>query len=51
MGVMEHWNWAPSLESSKSRLDMGLGTLLWVALLEWGGRQMTPELPSHPVIL
>ena len=44
--VMEHWHMLPrgcgvsSLETSKSCLDKGLGTLLWVALLELGFSQM-----------
>ena len=36
-----------SLEISKSQLDIGLGTLLWVSLLEWGLDLMDPEVPSH----
>lgn len=36
-----------SLEISKSRLDVVLGTLLWVALIELGLEQMLPELPAN----
>ena len=42
MQVTEHWHRLPrgcgvsSLEVSKSRLAVGLGTLLWVALLQRG---------------
>lgn len=49
MGVTEHWNWAPSLESSKSRLDTVLGALLRVVLLgleRWAQR----SLPNSPIL-
>ncbi len=48
MQVMEHWHRLPrgcgvsSLEIFQSRLDVALGTLLWVSLLEQGlGRRDT----------
>ena len=46
---MEHWHRLPrgcgvsSLEMSKSHLDMGLGTLLWVFQLEQQLGQMDLE--------
>ena len=43
-----------SLEIFRSRLDMVLGSLLWVALLEQELDQVDPDSPaslSHPVIL
>jgi len=50
--VMEHWHRLPrgcgvsSLEVSRSCLAVGLGTLLWVALLQrgwdWGTRRALP---------
>jgi len=58
--VTEHWHRLPrscgisSLETFQSHLDMDLGTLLWVSLLEEGWARWPPELPSylnHPVIL
>lgn len=42
------------LEISKSCLNVVLGTLLWVSLLEQGVGQMDPDVPSdlsYPVIL
>lgn len=33
-----------SLEISKSHLDMALGSLLWMSLLEWVLDQMDPEI-------
>ena len=56
MRVLQHWHRLPrgcgvsSLELSRSHLAVGLGTLLWVVLLE----QVGPELPAslnHPVSL
>lgn len=35
------------MEISKSNLDVVLGTLIWVALLEWGLEQMDPEVPAN----
>ena len=43
-----------SLGISSSRLDVALGTLLWVALLEEGPEQVGPDFPanlSHAVIV
>lgn len=43
-----------SFEISRSHLDVGLGTMLWVSLLDQGLGQMDPEGPaslSHAVIL
>ena len=57
---MEHWHRLPrgcgvsSLELSRSRLAMGLGTLLWVVLLEQGlGHRDTegPACLSQPGVL
>ena len=36
------------LESFQSCMDMGLGSLLWVCLLEQGLEQMDPEVPFNP---
>lgn len=56
--MTEHWNWLPtevvesqSLEMSKSHLDMGLGPLLWVALLEQGEEQIDTEGPPYSAML
>ena len=52
--VMEHWHRLPrgcgvsSSETIKTQLDVGLGTLLWVSLLELGLAQMDPEGSSNP---
>ena len=50
---MEHWHRLPrgcgvsSVELSRSRLAMGLGTLLWVVLLEKGLGHRDTEGPVH----
>ena len=36
-----------SLEISKSHVDVGLSTLLWVSLLGHGLEQVTPEVPAN----
>ena len=47
--VTEHWHRlprgcrVPSLEIFSSHLGIGLGTLIWVSLLELGLGQMDPE--------
>ena len=52
--VMEHWHRLPrgcgvsSSETIKTQLDVGLGTLLCVSLLELGLAQMDPEGSSNP---
>ena len=52
MQVTEHWHRLPrgcgvsSLEVSRSRLAVGLGTLLWVALLQWEVGQRDPKGPA-----
>ena len=51
--VMEHWHRLPrgcgvfSLGISQSRLDVALGTLLWVSLLGQGLEQRDPEGPAN----
>lgn len=43
-----------SFEISRSHLDVGLGTMLWVSLLEWRLGQMDPgdaASLSHDVVL
>ena len=50
--VTEPWHRLPracglSLETFRPQQDMGLGTLLWVSLLEQGLGQMDPEGPSY----
>lgn len=56
--VTEHWHRflteageSSSLEMSKSHLDVVLGTMLWVALLEQGLDQMDPEVSPTSAIL
>jgi len=55
--VTEHWHRLPrgcgvsSLEISKSHLDMGLGALLWVSLLEWWLDRWTQRWFPSSVIL
>ena len=58
--MTEHWHRLPrgcevsSLWISQSCLDVALGTLLWVSLLEKGLEQMDPEGPvslNNSVIL
>lgn len=40
-----------SLEIFRSGLDVGLGTLLWVSLLEWGwARQAQGSLPASATL-
>jgi len=36
-----------SLENFESHLDVDLGTLLWLSLMEWGSGQTVPEVPFH----
>ena len=49
---MERWHRLPRgcrasfLEIFQSRLDVALGTLLWVSLLEQGLGLMDPEVPA-----
>jgi len=51
--VPEHWHRLPtgcgisSLGMAKSCLDVGLGPLLWVSLLERGLGQRDAEDPAH----
>ena len=49
MQVMESWHRVPIgcgvfIEISKRLLDTALGTLLWIALLEQGWKQMGTEV-------
>ena len=54
MQETEPWHRLPracglsSLETFRPQQDMGLGTLLWVSLLEPGLGRMDPEGPSSP---
>ena len=51
--MTKHWHRLPrgcgisSLENSRSCLAMGLGTLLWVVLMELSWDQMGAEGPAH----
>lgn len=57
MHVTEHWHrflteaGEPSSEMSQRHLDMVLGTMLWVALLEQGLDQVDLEVSPTSAIL
>ena len=58
MQVTEQWHRLPrgcgvsSLEVSRSHLAVGLGTLLWVALLQWGwDRGIQRALPASAILV
>lgn len=55
--MMKNWHRLPrgcgvsSLEVSRSHLDVGMGTLLWVTLLQWGWDKGTQEfLPTSEIL-